>query len=169
MANGIHVIEADYTDPAHAQVLVRLLDLYARDPMGGGEGLSAFAKANVVSELARRPQAFSVLAFARDEAGVEDEAVGLVNCMEGFSTFACRALVNIHDVIVDSRYRGRRVAHSMLQKAEQIARARGACKLTLEVLQGNAGAVRAYQQFGFAGYQLGGAAGTAMFLQKWLD
>jgi hypothetical protein len=32
--------------------------------MGGGEGLSDFAKKHVVAELAARPQAFSVLAFA---------------------------------------------------------------------------------------------------------
>ena len=43
---------------------MQLLDAYAKDPAGGGEALSVFAKENLVNALAARPQAFSVLAFA---------------------------------------------------------------------------------------------------------
>jgi hypothetical protein len=39
----------------------------------------------------------------------------------------------------------------------------------LEVLSGNLGALRLYTRLGFAQYQLDPAAGTAQFLQKWLD
>lgn len=161
-AAGLRVCQADYADPAHADALVRLLDAYAQDPAGGGEALGDFAKANLVRELAARPQAFSVLAFDGDAP------VGLVNCIEGFSTFACRPLVNVHDVAVLASHRGRRVAEQMLALAEQIARARGACKLTLEVLAGNASAVRLYERIGFAGYELDPAMGRAQFFQKWL-
>ena len=161
-ATTITVHRADYTNPVHAAALVHLLDAYAADPMGGGEGLSDFAKANLVPCLAVRPQAYSVLAY------LGDLPVGLVNCIEGFSTFACRPLVNVHDVAVLSAYRGRGIADKMLALCEAIARERGACKMTLEVLQGNAGAIRAYQRFGFAGYQLGSAMGQAGFMQKWL-
>lgn len=161
-ATTITVHRADYTNPVHAAALVHLLDAYAADPMGGGEGLSDFAKANLVPCLAARPQAYSVLAYSGDLP------VGLVNCIEGFSTFACRPLVNVHDVAVLSAYRGRGIADKMLALCEAIARERGACKMTLEVLQGNAGAIRAYQRFGFAGYQLGSAMGQAGFMQKWL-
>lgn len=161
-ATTITVHRADYTNPVHAAALVHLLDAYAADPMGGGEGLSDFAKANLVPCLAARPQAYSVLAY------LGDLPVGLVNCIEGFSTFACRPLVNVHDVAVLSAYRGRGIADKMLALCEAIARERGACKMTLEVLQGNAGAIRAYQRFGFAGYQLGSAMGQAGFMQKWL-
>jgi ribosomal protein S18 acetylase RimI-like enzyme len=150
----------------HARALVAVLDAYARDPMGGGEGLSDFAKANVVAELAARSQAYSVLAFADN---TQAQPVGLVNCIEGFSTFACRALVNVHDVAVLASHRGQGVAERMLALAEDIARQRGACKLTLEVLSGNAGAVRLYQRVGFANYELDPAAGQARFMQKWLD
>ena len=161
-SSAITVCRADYANPAHAAALVHLLDAYAADPMGGGEGLSDFAKANLVAGLATRPQAFSVLAYSGDVP------VGLVNCIEGFSTFACRPLVNVHDVAVLVAYRGRGIADQMLVLCEAIARERGACKMTLEVLQGNVGAVRAYQRFGFAGYQLGSAMGQASFMQKWL-
>lgn len=161
-ASGLHIRRADYCDPAHAEALVALLDAYARDTAGGGHPLSDFAKTRLVAELAARPQAFSVLAF--DGA----QPVGLVNCIEGFSTFACRPLVNVHDVVVLASHRGRRVGELMLAEVEAIARERGACKLTLEVLQGNAPAIKLYERIGFAGYQLDPALGQAQFLQKWL-
>ena len=160
--SGLRVCRADYDDVEHARALVQLLDAYAQDPAGGGEALSEFAKAHLVKELAARPQAFSVLAF--DGA----QAVGLINCIEGFSTFACRPLVNIHDVAVLASHRGQRVAEQMLARVDAIARERGACKLTLEVLAGNASAVRLYERVGFAGYQLDPAMGRAQFFQKWL-
>ncbi len=162
-AGIVQVVPADYANPAHAAALVELLDAYARDPMGGGHGLSDFARANLVPALAVRPQAFSVLAY------VGAQAVGLVNCIEGFSTFACKPLVNVHDVVVIGSHRGQRVGEHMLALVEQIARARGACKLTLEVLHGNAPAHKLYRRVGFANYQLDPAMGQAEFLQKWLD
>lgn len=164
-----HVCRADYADPNHAAALVRLLDAYARDPMGGGEPLSEFAKTHLVSSLAARPQAFSVLAFESGDHPTDGRVVGLVNCIEGFSTFACRPLVNVHDVAVLPDYRGQRIAEMMLALVEDIARERNACKLTLEVLEGNAGAIRLYHRVGFANYQLDPAMGQAQFLQKWLS
>lgn len=147
----------------HARAIVQLLDAYAQDPAGGGKPLSDFAKGNLVSALAARPQAFSVLAFDGDKA------VGLINCIEGFSTFACRPLVNVHDVAVLSGYRGQRIGEKMLALVNEISRERGACKLTLEVLQGNHGAIKLYERVGFAGYQLDPAMGQAQFFQKWLE
>jgi ribosomal protein S18 acetylase RimI-like enzyme len=161
-AVDVTTLRADYANPSHAAALVMLLDAYASDPAGGGEGLSAFAKANLVASLAARPQAYSVLAFDGEQP------VGLVNCIEGFSTFACKPLVNVHDVAVLASHRGRGIAEQMLAQAELIAHERGAVKLTLEVLSGNQPAMRLYQRIGFAGYQLDPAMGSAQFLQKWL-
>ena len=156
----IEVAMADYRDPAHAQALVSLLDAYARDPAGGGTPLAAEVLAGLPAALAARPQAFSVLAWAGEQP------VGLINCIEGFSTFACRPLVNVHDVVVLASHRGQRVAQRMFARVEQEARARGACKLTLEVLSANAPALRSYEREGFIGYQLDPAFGHAVFLQK---
>jgi ribosomal protein S18 acetylase RimI-like enzyme len=163
VASRLRVCRADYHRPDHAHALVMLLDAYAQDVAGGGKPLSDFAKTHLVPALAERPQAFSVLAFAGEQP------VGLVNCIEGFSTFACRPLVNIHDLAVLSGHRGQRVGEHMLALVGEIARERGACKLTLEVLQGNRSAIRLYERVGFAGYELAPALGQAQFLQKWLD
>lgn len=157
---SIQIIEADYRNGEHAQALIALLDTYARDPMGGGQPLGGVVRDNLVSELAARPQAFSVLAFA------DGTAVGLANCFEGFSTFACRPLINIHDLVVLPAYRGQGVAHAILGHVETLARARGCCKLTLEVLQGNQAAQGLYRKAGYAGYQLDAEHGNALFWQK---
>ncbi len=156
----LSVVRADYANPHHAQALVAMLDAYARDPAGGATPLSDFACANLVRALSARPQAFSVLAF--DSA----QPVGLANCFEGFSTFACRPLINVHDLAVAAGHRGQRVGERMLALVEQIARERNACKITLEVLSGNHSANKLYTRFGFAGYQLNPALGQAQFLQK---
>jgi ribosomal protein S18 acetylase RimI-like enzyme len=166
MTNAIRVVRADYANPIHAAALVMLLDAYASDPMGGGEPLSDFAKANLVPSLAARPQAYTVLAFASADDSVP---VGLVNSIEGFSTFKCQPLVNVHDVAVLPGYRGQRIGEQMLELVETIARERGACKLTLEVLSGNTGAEKLYRRVGFAYYELDPAMGQAGFMQKWLD
>ena len=159
-ARVIDIAKADYRDPVHALAVVTLLDAYARDPAGGGTPLAAQVLAGLPAALAARPQAFSVLAFD------QGQPVGLVNCIEGFSTFACRPLVNVHDVVVLASHRGQRVAQRMLALVEAEARVRGACKLTLEVLSGNRSALRAYEREGFGGYQLDPAFGSALFLQK---
>jgi GNAT superfamily N-acetyltransferase len=159
---SLGICRADYANPAHGAALVSMLDVYARDPMGGGKPLSVFARKHLVAQLAARAQAFSVLAFDNQLP------VGLANCFEGFSTFACLPLINVHDLVVLPEYRGRRIAQKMLDTVEEIARQRGACKLTLEVLQGNAGAVKLYHRLGFVTYQLDPAMGQAQFLQKWL-
>jgi ribosomal protein S18 acetylase RimI-like enzyme len=154
---------ADYRNDDDARALVGLLDAYARDPAGGGEPLSDFAKTHLPAALAARSQAFSVMAFDGELP------VGLINCLEGFSTFACRPLVNVHDVAVLPSHRGRRIGELMLARVEMLARERGACKLTLEVLGGNRSALSLYERYGFAPYQLDPALGDARFLQKKLD
>ncbi len=162
MSRAIEVFEADYADPLHATALVDLLDQYARDPAGGSEPLSAFARDRLAAELAARPTAFSVLAFDAELP------IGLINCIEGFSTFACKPLINVHDVVVISGYRGRGVGRLMLERVKAVAHRRGACKLTLEVLDGNRSAISLYEKFGFAPYQLDPAMGQARFFQLWL-
>ena len=151
---------ADFNNPAHASAIVYLLNEYAKDDMGGGAPLSTYSQANLVKEMAKRPTIHVVLAF------VSGKPVGLINCIEGFSTFACKPLLNIHDVVVLAKYRGQGISSQLLKKAEEIAASLGCCKLTLEVLEGNKLAQAAYIANGFAGYQLDPEMGRALFWQK---
>lgn len=161
----LQIRRADYANEADMAALLGLLDTYARDPAGGGEGLSAFAKNHLANALRQRPTLFSVLAFDRSQQGLP---VGLINCVEGFSTFACKPLINVHDVVVLASHRGLRIGELMLVEVERIAHQRGACKLTLEVLSGNSPAIALYQRVGFENYQLDPSMGHASFMQKWL-
>ncbi len=159
-APEVLVLQASYSNPVHAEAIGLLLNQYAEDAMGGGQSLSLDNREQLAIELAKRPHAFSVLAF------ISGEPVGLVNCFEGFSTFACRPLVNIHDVMVIESARGQGISQKMLTKVEEIARQRGCCKMTLEVLEGNEVAQGAYRKLGFSDYQLDPQMGRALFWQK---
>ncbi len=156
----IEIIEATPTHPVHARAIVQLMDEYARDPMGGGQALSEAVKTNLPMALSQRSNAHVILAFS------ELEPAGLIICFEGFSTFACRPLLNIHDVIVSASYRGQGISKRLFQQAEVIARRLDCCKLTLEVLEGNTIAQSAYKAVGFNGYQLNPAMGHALFWEK---
>ena len=156
----IKVIEVDYSDSWQARDLVSLLSVYAQDPMGGGKALDDYVVSHLVSELEKRPYAFSVLCY------VDGVPVGLINCFEAFSTFSCKPLVNIHDVIVIKEFRGHNISQSMLSKVEEIAIHKGCCKLTLEVLSKNEAARSSYTKFGFSDYELDPEMGTAQFWQK---
>ena len=151
---------ADFSNPAHASAVVYLLNEYAKDPMGGGEELSDFAETNLVYEMAKRSGVYAILAY------VNGNPAGLANCIEGFSTFACKPLLNIHDMVVLEEYRGQGISSQLLKKAEELATSLGCCKLTLEVLEGNKTAQAAYAANGFVGYQLVSEMGQAMFWQK---
>ena len=159
----INISKADYLNTQHQHDIPLLLNQYAIDPMGGATPLSQQVIDNLVNELAKRPYAFSIIAY------VDGKPAGLVNCFEAFSTFACKPLINIHDVVVLSEYRGLGLSQKMLDKVEAIAREKGCCKITLEVLSNNNVAKSAYQKFGFAGYELDPQAGQAMFWQKTIN
>lgn len=158
----LHILPVDYQNPAHCAALVMLLDAYAQDPMGGGEALAQDVKERLCKDLAARPNAASFIAW------LDGTPVGLVNCIEGYSTFKARPLMNIHDIAVLPGHRGAGVGQALLAAAEQHAKERGCCKLTLEVLTGNARALKSYLCFGFEPYALDPAAGQASFMQKWL-
>lgn len=158
--NNIELIQADYHNPTHGADLVKLLNNYAQDPMGGGEPLSQYTQDNLISALQKRNDAFSVLCY------VDGKAAGLINCFEMFSTFKCKPLINIHDVSVDNNFRGLGLSQKMLEKVEQIALERGCCKLVLEILDGNTVAKNAYAKFGFKGYELDPQMGQAVFWEK---
>ena len=160
--NSLQVKRVDYLNALDAKALVFLLDAYAQDPMGGGEALQTESSTRLCADLSRIPGAASFIAWQ------DGQAIGLINCFEGYSTFKAKPLLNVHDIAVLSSHRGQGVGQALLKAAETHALARGCCKLTLEVLSGNAPAMASYKRFGFEQYELDPAAGQAQFMQKWL-
>jgi GNAT superfamily N-acetyltransferase len=158
----IRIVKADYNNVTHGEQIVELLSEYALDAMGGGEALSDYTKQNLIRNLQALPHAFSILAY------VNDQPAGLVNCFEAFSTFTCRPLINVHDVMVLANYRGLGLSHNMLNQVEAIAKEKRCGKLTLEVLSGNDTAKQSYSKFGFEPYELDQKMGKAEFWQKYI-
>ena len=156
----LQIRRADYSDASDAAAIIDLMQAYSQDAMGGGEPLSDYTIEHLVPSLADISGAFTLLAFNGEKT------VGLVTCFEGFSTFKCKPLLNIHDVIVLTSHRGKGIVGKMLDEVERIARERGCCKLTLEVLEGNTAARRAYEKAGFVDYELLPETGRAIFQHK---
>jgi ribosomal protein S18 acetylase RimI-like enzyme len=159
---GLRIERLDPLDARHAAALLALLDEYAAGESGGGTPLAEDAKARLPGVLATRAHYAGWLAWDGERP------VGLVNAFEGVSTFKARPLLNIHDIAVAASHRGQGIGRRLLAAVEAEARARGCCKLTLEALEGNAGAIALYRDLGFAAYELDPAMGRASFFEKWL-
>jgi len=156
----LDIIDADFSNPDHARDLVALLDEYARGDMGSGEPLPETTMRDLPAALAQRPTAHALLAY------VDGQPAGLAIYFEGFSTFACKPLVNLHDFMVSSRFRGQGIAQRLLIALDEAALRLGCCKVTLEVLEGNLPAQALYRKQGYQAYQLQDANGQAIFWQK---
>lgn len=154
----IHI--ANLSDPRDATDIVKMLDAYARDPMGGGKPLSDEVKARLPGDLAAIAHCLVFL------ARMSGEPAGVAVCFQGYSTFAGKPLLNLHDFAVAPAFRGNGVARAMLERIAMEARRRGCCKITLEVLSGNSRAMSVYRKAGFDGYQLDPTTGHALFLQR---
>jgi GNAT superfamily N-acetyltransferase len=143
-APALVVRAADLADPADAAAIVMLVDAYASDPIGGGRPLPGDVAGRLVEGLRAHPTTLVLLACD------DGRPVGVAVCFFGFSTFAARPLLNVHDLAVLPAHRGRGIGRALLAAAEEHARARGCCKMTLEVLEQNRRARAVYASVGFA-------------------
>jgi len=134
---------ADLSDGGEARALAGILDSYARGPGGQGSPLPPEAHENLASGLLNQTAAFVLLGYHKDQA------VGAAVCFWGFSTFAGKPSINIHDLAVLPSFQGRGIGSSLLAEVEKHARARGCCKITLEVHDSNEGAKKLYRATGF--------------------
>jgi len=160
---NIKIEKIDYLNKSQAHDLTFLLNEYASDKMGGGTPLGQNVLDNLAAELSERPHAISIICY------VDNKPAGLINCFEAFSTFYCKPLINIHDVMVLQEFRGLGLSHKMLAEVEKIALSKGCCKLTLEVLSQNEVAKSSYKKYGFDDYSLDAETGHALFWQKILN
>lgn len=139
----LRIAEADLESAAEIDALTEILDSYARGPGGQNEAISDGARANLGQGLQEQCRATVLLAY------VDDRAVGTAVCLWGFSTFAGKPTLNIHDLAVLPSFQGRGIGNALLAEVERRARERGCAKLTLEVHDTNAGAKRLYRENGF--------------------
>jgi GNAT superfamily N-acetyltransferase len=158
--HSILVIEADLGDAAHQRSVLDLLNAYSMDPMGDGKPLAAETRERLIPGLQEHPTTIVFLAYD------ENTAVGIAICFRGFSTFAAKPLINIHDLAVLPEHRGRGIGRELLTAVEAKARELGCCKLTLETQENNHRARQIYAKFGFAQATYQTAAGGSLFFSK---
>lgn len=105
----------DYQDTKQMTLLIDQLNHYALDDMGGAQALSEEVKQRLLVDLPKQLQNFSLLAW------VGDDCAGMTNCLWGYSTFAAKPLVNIHDLCVYEAYRGLGVSTTLMRAVEEHA------------------------------------------------
>lgn len=157
---GVRVVEADLANPVHQDAVLTMVDVYSRDPMGDGQPLDPAVRERLIPGLRQHPTTLIFLALSGEQP------VGIAVCFLGFSTFAAKPLINIHDCAVRAEVRGQGVGRLLLAAVEAKARALGCCKVTLEVLDQNHRALRTYLAAGFVRYSLQPGAGEAIFMTK---
>lgn len=159
MTAEIEILEADLSNAQHCEAVAQLVNVLALEAPPH-ESLSA----EVLNEMPRGLQAFptSLTLLAQ----VEDEFAGVAVCYWGYSTFRAKPLINIHDVAVKPTHRRRGIARALMQEVENRARAKGCCKITLEVDQDNENAQRLYADLGFLGQTNAAMPSAAFFWHK---
>jgi len=140
---SVTIFEANLDDPIHQEAVRGLLDAYAADPMGRGEPLSESVKHELIDGLKSHPTTLILLAFS------DDRPAGVAVCFRGFSTFAARPLLNIHDLAVFPEFRGQGVGRRLLEETHRRAAGLGCCKVTLEVREDNHRAQGLYRSMGY--------------------
>jgi GNAT superfamily N-acetyltransferase len=156
----IKIVEADLSRPDHQETVLNLVNAYACDPMGDGKPLSDAARRNLIPGLKQHPTTLVLMAFKGEEP------VGIAVCFRGFSTFAARPLLNIHDFFVAPVHRGTGISRRLMAAVEQRGRELGCCKLTLEVVDSNQRARGVYAAAGFQEAAYHPKTVSARFLAK---
>ncbi len=159
---SVEIVEVDLNRKDHQKAVIDLIDAYAMDPMGNGGPLSGDVKNALIPGLKKHPTTLIFLGM------INGEAVGIAVCFIGFSTFAARPLINVHDLAVLPAHRGNGVGRQLLAGVERKARDLGCCKVTLEVLENNRRALKLYAAAGFARATYAVEAGGALFYAKML-
>lgn len=156
---SFYITEADFDNQDHREAIPALINAYAQDPMGGGGELGKEVLERMVPGLATHPTTVVFLAYDGDRP------IGIANCFVGFSTFAARPLINVHDLAVLAEYRGQRVGEKLLEAVKTKANQLDCCKLTLEVREDNR-ARNLYERCGFGDFTTGESQTKTIFLEK---
>lgn len=160
MPDSCRILDADLNHPAHERAVVELTAAYALDVYGNNGPLPDDVLQRLVPGLRAHPTTLVLLAY------VGEKPVGIATCFVGFTTFAAKGLINIHDLAVLPEFRGRGIGQALLAAVERRARDRGYAKVTLEVSEYNHRARQIYERAGFSQAVYGDETGGSLFYTK---
>src|SRR5690606_13386950 len=115
-SSTLQIVQADLANGEHQQAVRDLTAAYGMDPMGNDGPLPAESLERLIPALQAHPTTHILLAY------LDDRPVGIATCFLGFSTFAARPLLNLHDLAVLPECRGRGVSRELLRAVEEKAR-----------------------------------------------
>lgn len=139
----VEIVEADLNNPVHQAGIVSCLNQYAMDEMGAGKPLPADVQAAIVPGLQQVADKHVFLALAGQKV------VGLAVCLLGFSTFAGKPRLNVHDLAVDPGFRGQGIGRRLMDRVSAAALDAGCSAVSLEVRKDNTVAQGLYRSLGF--------------------
>jgi len=139
----IEIISVDFDNDNHCDAVFELMNMYMQDPMGNANLIAEDHKHRLIDGLKQHPTAISLLAY--DGSAY----IGLLNAFINFSTFKLKKMINIHDIIVHTDYRGIGIGRKMMMGIEQLAKNIDCAKITLEVRNDNSIAQELYASLGY--------------------
>lgn len=138
----LEIVQTDLSNKEHAEAVLMNTDQYAKDPMGINRPLTEEVKSTLIDRLKAFPCYIGFLAY------YDGEPAGVANCVYSFSTFNAAKVINIHDLAVNSKFRGKGIGEALMSAVEKKAKEENCHKITLEVREDNR-ARGLYERFGF--------------------
>ena len=161
MTLAVEIVLVDLSSTAQARAVDELLDEFIGEGFWADE--AGAAPSNQAAQLAKLDYVRCWLAY------VDGRPVGLAVCFELYATFRASRFINIHDLVVTASMRRRGIGSALLAAIEKEARLSGACKVTLEVEEGNGSALGLYHARGYSERRYGEEAGRSLYMSKKLD
>jgi len=140
----IKIIEADLSNPEHVNYLLIVLENYKTGEMGDSIPYTDGEKARLKTLFHVHPSVLGFLAFS------DGEIAGGSVCFKSFSTFSTANVLNIHDLCVIDKYRGKGLGRALTETIASKGREMLCSRITLEVREDNGIAQDLYKKFGFA-------------------
>ena len=156
---SLSIVNTDLSLPEHQGAVLELMEEYVSEPIISGRPLPQATRNALIDQLRQQENGRYFLAL------LGDDVVGMAICFTGFSTFRASRLLNVHDLAVSPRARGRGVGQALLAAVEEAAAAEGCCRLTLEVHANN----RARNLYTRCGFRCGSDSSPVLFMSKALD
>jgi GNAT superfamily N-acetyltransferase len=151
--------QADLSDEKNQPIILRLLERFSAES-SHTQPLPPETHATLVENLRQHP---TTVVYFVEEASVP---IGIAVCFWGFSTFANKPLLNIHDLFIEREFRGFGIGKRFLRFIEDQAKENGCCKVTLEVYQNNERANIIYESLGYTGGRKETPENTLYYLSK---
>ncbi|MBA7516134.1 hypothetical protein ES705_08179 [subsurface metagenome] len=140
----VKIVECDLNNPEHRKAVIDLMNHYMADTMGGKLPPHAPGKAEkMVEGLDQHPSKLVLL------AEYKGEFAGLSTSFINYGTFSVKPFINIHDIVVLSKYRGEGIGRKLMEGIIEKAKQFDCGKITMEVREDNIEAQQLYKSFGF--------------------